>query len=48
MHIAAADSGLADMDTNIPWVVERRDRTVFKRDILDRAEDKRAIHFEPE
>lgn len=43
MHITAADSGLADMNTNIPWILEWRDWAIFKRDILDSAENKRAV-----
>lgn len=45
MYIAAADSGLGDLDAHVPGVFERRDGSVFERDILDGAQDEGGVCF---
>lgn len=45
MYIAAADSGLGDLDAHVPGVFERRDVSVFECDILDGAQDEGGVCF---
>ncbi len=45
MYIAAANSGLGDLDAHVPGVFERRDGSIFECDILDGAQDEGGVCF---
>lgn len=40
-HIAAADTGISNIQKNIMGVLELGDRTIFKLDLTDALENKR-------
>lgn len=43
VHIAAADASLADLNADIPGVMERGDAAVFKGEVLDGAENEGGV-----